>query len=42
MRHHPESKPRDGSWEGPPMPEARAGGRDEQPQEWWLRRHRRG
>ena len=34
-----------GSWEEPPMLEARAGGREEQPEEqpeeWWLIRHRR-
>ena len=27
---------RGGSWEEPPMPEARAGGREEQSEEWWL------
>ena len=30
-----------GSGEEPPTPEARAGGREEHPKEWWLRRHRR-
>ena len=29
------------SWEEPPTPEARAGGWEEQPEEQWLRRHRR-
>ena len=29
------------SWEDPPMPEARASCREEQPEERWLRRHRR-
>ena len=29
------------SWEEPPRPEARAGGREEQPEERWLSRHRR-
>ena len=24
-----------------PKPKARAGGQEEQPEEWWLRRHRR-
>ena len=24
-----------------PEPESRGGGREEQPKEWWLRRHRR-
>ena len=28
-------------WEEPPTPEARAGSREEHPEEWWLRRHRR-
>ena len=41
----PEEPPRaqgqGGSWEELPMPESRACGREEQPEEWWLRRHRR-
>ena len=37
MRSHPEPEARGGSWEEPPMPEAR----EEQPEEWWLSRHRR-
>ena len=41
LRSHPEPEARGGSWEEPPMPEARAGGQEEQPEEWWLRRHRR-
>ena len=30
-----------GGREESPTPEARAGGREEQPEEWWLSRHRR-
>ena len=41
LRSHPESEARDGSWKGPPTPEARAGGWEEQHEERWLRRHRR-
>ena len=41
MRSHPEPGARGGSWEEPPTPEARASSQEEQPQEWWLRRHRR-
>ena len=41
MRSHPEPKARGGSWEEPPTPEARAIGREEQPEAWWLRRRRR-
>ena len=51
MRSHPEPEARGGSWEEPPMPEARGGsweepptpeGREEQPEEWWLCRHKEG
>ena len=38
LRSHPEPEARGGSWEEPPTPEA---GLQEQPQEWWLCRHRR-
>ena len=41
LKSHPEPKARGGSWEEPPMLEARAGGREEQPEERWLSRHRR-
>ena len=41
LRRHPEPEARGGSWEEPPMPEARASGQEEQPEEWWLCRHRR-
>ena len=41
LRNHPEPEARGGSWEEPLMPEARAGGRKGQPEEWWPRRHRR-
>ena len=41
MRSHPEPKARGGSWEEPLTPEARAGGREEQREERWLRRRRR-
>ena len=41
MRSHPEPGARGGSWEEPPTPEARASGREEQPKEWRLCRHRR-
>ena len=41
LSSHPEHEARGGSWEEPPTPEARAGGREEQPKEWWLHRHRR-
>ena len=40
-RSHLVPEPRGCSWEEPPMPEARAGGREEQPQEQWLRGCRR-
>ena len=40
-RRHPESEIRGGDLEEPPMPEARADGREEQPKEQWLSRHRR-
>ena len=32
---------RGGSWKEPPMPEGRARSWEEQPEERWLRRHRR-
>ena len=38
LRSHPEPQARSGSWE---EPEARANGWEEQPEERWLRRHRR-
>ena len=38
LRSHPEPEARSGSWE---EPEARANGWEEQPEERWLRRHRR-
>ena len=41
LRSHPEPEARGGSWEEPPTPEVRADGQEEQPKEWWLRRHRR-
>ena len=41
MRSHPEPQARGSSWEEPPTSEARASGREEQPEERWLRRHRR-
>ena len=41
LRSHPEPEARGSSWEEPPMSEARAGCREEQAEEWWLRRHRR-
>ena len=41
MRSHSEPKTRGSSWEEPPMTKARAGGQEEQPEEQWLRRHRR-
>ena len=37
----PEAEARGSSWEQPPTPEARASGREEHPEERWLRRHRR-
>ena len=40
LMSHPEPEARVGSWEEPRMPEARAGGREEQPEELWLPRHR--
>ena len=40
-RRHPASEVRGGEPEEPPTPEARAGGREEHPNEWWLRRRRR-
>ena len=41
LRSHPKPEASGRSWEEPPTPEARAGSREEQPEEWWLRRHRR-
>ena len=41
LRSHLEPQARGGSWEEPPTSEARASGREEQPEERWLRRHRR-
>ena len=41
LRCHPKPEARGGTWEEPPMPEARADGREEQPKEQWLSRHRR-
>ena len=41
VRSHPEPQARGGGWEEPLTPEARAGGREEQPEEQWLSRHRR-
>ena len=41
MRSHLEPEARGSSWEEPPMPEARAGGQEEQPEELWLCRRRR-
>ena len=45
LRSHPEPEARDGSWKEPPVPEARACRREEQPEEQpkeqWLRRCRR-
>ena len=52
-RRHPTSEIRGGQEKPPrarpgavtlrshPEPKARAGGLEEQPKEWWLRRHRR-
>ena len=34
LRSHPEPEARGGSWEEPPMQEARTGGQEEQPEEW--------
>ena len=36
LRSHPEPEARGSSWEEPPTPKARAGGPEEQPEEWWL------
>ena len=41
LRSHPEPEARGGTWEEPAMPEARAGGRKEHPEERWLPRLRR-
>ena len=40
-RSHLAPETRGGSWEEPPTPEPRASGREKQPEEWWLHRHRR-
>ena len=34
LRSHTEPETRGSSWEEPPMPEARAGGKEEQAEEW--------
>ena len=41
LRSHPEPEARGSSLEEPPAPKARVGGQEEQPEEWWLCRHRR-
>ena len=41
LRSQPEPEARGSSWEEPPTPEARAGGREEHPEEQWLCRQRR-
>ena len=41
MRSHPEPEARGSSWEEPPTCKARASNQEEQPEEWWLCRHRR-
>ena len=41
LRSHPEPEARGSSWEEPAMPKARAGSREEQPEERWLSKHRR-
>ena len=41
LRSHPKPEARRSSWEEPPTPEARASGQEKQPEERWLRRHRR-
>ena len=41
LRSHPEPEARDGSWEEPPTPKARAGGQEEHSEERWLCRRRR-
>ena len=41
LRSHPEPEAKGSSWEEPRMPEARAGGRKEHPEERWLPRLRR-
>ena len=40
-RSHLVPEARGSDLEEPPTPEARAGGREEQLEEWWLGRHRR-
>ena len=40
-RSHLSPEARDGDPEEPPTPEARGSGREEQPEDRWLRRHRR-
>ena len=41
VKRHPTTEVMGGDPEEPPMPEARASGREEQPEEQWLSRHRR-
>ena len=41
LRSHPEPKARGISWEELHTPKARAGGQEEQPEEWWLHGCRR-
>ena len=41
LRSQPEPEARGCSWMKLPTPEARARVQEEQPEEWWLRRHRR-
>ena len=41
LRSHLDLEARDGSWNEPPMPEARAPSLEEHPEEQWLRRCRR-
>ena len=37
----PRARGQGRKWEEPPTPEARAAGLEDQPEEWWLYRHRR-
>ena len=41
LKSYPKPEATGGSWEEPPTPEARASGREEQPEDRWLSRHRR-
>ena len=41
LRSHPKPEASGRSWEEPSTPEARAGGWEEQPEQWWLCRHKR-